>query len=764
VTATVRAGPAPDAGRRPFLAAAAVWPLLVAAFHWRAARPGMAFAGPDLRHFFFAVREATAAALREGGLPGWQRGTFMGYPLHADPQAAVLDPATWLTLPWDAPRALALGALLHLAVAGWGMLWWARRRGLGAAEGLLAAVLFALGAKQTVHLQHWNFAASAAWWPWMLAGLEGFRATGRGRHLLLTSAASALSWLGGSAQMAYLGTLVAAAFALAAAPDLWRRRPADAALGLAAAPLGLLLAGPVVLPALELARLGPRGAGVDYAFATSWKWPDRSGLALFLLPRAFGGDWIRDEMNLWEATGYLGVLPLGLAAAAPLRRRGNLLFLALGAAGVWLSFGEDAWLGLHRLLFHALPGFGTFRNPTRTLMVTSFASALLSGEALAALRAPGGRRRALRAGAALCAAGALAPVLPRLGWFTLDRAAGREGAVVAAALALAGIAWLALRAAALRREGTGRAWALAAAAACFADLHLACGTWNEVAPAAGEGPALAGVVPLLPAPPAPRRLAVVAKWGRTSNAPARLGLEAATGYGPTCIDRVRRLLEATATGRLEPAAPLRSDANFPRPDPASPLWPLLATPLVVSDRPLLLPPLAAVAPEWELPTAAYAAAALPRVFFTASWEVRPDEGLGDSLRRAARGEVAILAEAPPGLPPPGPPAPPRAAAEVRVRRDALEAVLDAPAPGLAVVVDPWFPGWRAEVDGRPAPLLRANLAFQAVPVGPGRHLIRLSWRSDTLGPGALAAAASLLGLLAALAWRRRTAPRFPRGV
>jgi hypothetical protein len=68
------------------------------------------------------------------------------------------------------------------------------------------------------------------------------------------------------------------------------------------------------------------------------------------------------------------------------------------------------------------------------------------------------------------------------------------------------------------------------------------------------------------------------------------------------------------------------------------------------------------------------------------------------------------------------------------------------------------------VDGRPAPLLRANLAFQAVPVGPGRHLVRLAWRSDALAPGALLAAAALLGLLAALAWRRRSAPRFPHGV
>ena len=110
-------------------------------------------------------------------------------------------------------------------------------------------------------------------------------------------------------------------------------------------------------------------------------------------------------LNLWEATGYLGVLPLGLAAAAPVRRRGLWLFLALAVLGVWVSFGEDAWLGLHRLLFHALPGYSAFRVPTRALMVTGFASALLAAEGLAALRrAPDSGVRAQRAGAALAAA------------------------------------------------------------------------------------------------------------------------------------------------------------------------------------------------------------------------------------------------------------------------------------------------------------------------------------------------------------------------
>ena len=755
--------PTPSSSR-PFawLAAYLAVPAAVAAFHAGAAAPGQAFVGDDLRNFFFAVREATAAALRAGHLPGWQRGMFLGFPLLGDPQAAVLDPATWLTLSWSAPRALTLATLLHLCIAGWGMVFWLRQRDRSPAEALLAAVLFALGAKQTVHLQHWNFAASTAWWPWMLAGLDGFAAGRKGRFILLTAVASALSWLGGAAQMAYFGTLVCGAYALVLSPQLWRRRRIDPFLALVAAPLGLLLAAPIVLPVMELAQLGPRGTGVAYAFATSWKWPDRWGLALFLLPRAYGGAWFTDNMNLWEATGYLGILPLGLAAAAPLRRRGLWLFLLLAVAGIWLSFGEDAWLGIHHALYRLLPGYGSFRNPTRSLMVTSLATALLAAEGLGALRERGGlASRSTRAGIALLAVAALAPLLPRFSSFSLDRAAAREGAMVTVVLALVGIAWLAAgrRFAASPRWSV--AWVLAPCAIAFVDLHAAFGDMNPVAPASGERPLLADVASHVPPAPEPRRVAVIAKWGRTANAPLRHGWEGVTGYGPTQIQRVRSLLEATQTDRVEPPRPADGDINFPRPNPTSSLWPLFATPLVVADDPLLLPKVASLEPEWEKPTSAYRAEALPRVFWTGAWTSVPDAGIAEPLLAAARGDRAVLAPDAPlsSFPPAGEPAGPVPAEKVLADEDVLEATVVAPRAGLAVVLEPWFPGWTATVDGTATPIARADFAFMAVPVQPGRHAIRLTYRDRMFGRGLAVAGVTLVLLLAALTWRRRLSSR-----
>jgi hypothetical protein len=48
-------------------------------------------------------------------------------------------------------------------------------------------------------------------------------------------------------------------------------------------------------------------------------------------------------------------------------------------------------------------------------------------------------------------------------------------------------------------------------------------------------------------------------------------------------------------------------------------------------------------------------------------------------------------------------------------------------PCLLVVARPWVPGWRARVDGEPAPLARANLAGLGVVVPSGQHQVELRY-------------------------------------
>jgi hypothetical protein len=302
------------------------------------------------------------------------------------------------------------------------------------------------------------------------------------------------------------------------------------------------------------------------------------------------------------------------------------------------------------------------------------------------------------------------------------------------------------------------AWLLAAALA----VALALGEggalfagFNDVGPAGEEAAMLGDVAPLVPPAPAPRRVGVVAKWGQTANAPLRRGWEGVTGYGPMAVQRVRELIEATASGEVRPHRPVTADTNFPRPRLTSPLWALFAAPVVVSDERQSLPVLGPAGREWEEPLVAYRAEALPRVFWAGAWGVVPDDRVTGPLLAASAGDRVVLANAPPGLGPSGAPEGPVAAADVTVEARSLRATVSAPRPGLAVVLDPFFPGWSATVDGVPAPVVRADFAFIAVPVPEGRHALRLRYENRWVGLG-WATTGVVLGLLIlVLAWRRR---------
>ena len=70
--------------------------------------------------------------------------------------------------------------------------------------------------------------------------------------------------------------------------------------------------------------------------------------------------------------------------------------------------------------------------------------------------------------------------------------------------------------------------------------------------------------------------------------------------------------------------------------------------------------------------------------------------------------------------------------------------------GWLFVADTWYPGWKAWIDGQPAPILRANYLFQALAVDAGSHTITLQYRPEAFYIGGLL---SILVLVALVGYR-----------
>lgn len=87
---------------------------------------------------------------------------------------------------------------------------------------------------------------------------------------------------------------------------------------------------------------------------------------------------------------------------------------------------------------------------------------------------------------------------------------------------------------------------------------------------------------------------------------------------------------------------------------------------------------------------------------------------------------------------------------VRYEPDEVEVNAVSPAPALLVLFDSYYPGWKATVNAAPAPILRADYNFRAVPVPAGTSRVLFEFKPWSFRLGLMLAAAALAVLAAAV--------------
>jgi hypothetical protein len=152
----------------------------------------------------------------------------------------------------------------------------------------------------------------------------------------------------------------------------------------------------------------------------------------------------------------------------------------------------------------------------------------------------------------------------------------------------------------------------------------------------------------------------------------------------------------------------------------------------------------------------------PRAFLVHAAEVAD---YGTSLDRLVHGydiHHRALLEKPLAEPLPRDHSPPDAVSIRHFEPESLLVEVDTKENALLVLAEAWYPGWQAEIDGRAGVCVPANIWMRAVPVPPGRHLVRVYFRQNYLLPGFLISLASVGLLLVAVAKPGRRMPPPPR--
>jgi hypothetical protein len=784
------------------LAPAAALAALALFFVREAAFQGRAFYARDINMQWYGQMESFVSAVAAGSWPVWDPYVSFGQPLLANANNQLLYPPTWLNLlvrPWTYYTWFVAG---HLLLAGLGAYGLGRRLQLSR-EGALVAGLVWVASGPVVSLGSlWNHLAATAWMPWCLLAADVALSTGRWTHALAWGAAVAAQVVTGSPDV----TLMTAALMAALAAVRLRRPPPGvtrgrlAAAGAGAAAFAVALSAAQVLPSLDLAARAQRW-GLHVEERTYWSLHPLSLLQV-LLPVGWNDLPLRAEYRaaLFESreplllSAYVG-LPVAALALAALAGAPRPLRAALAAAGlVALVFALGRHTPFYGAVVALVPPLGIMRFPSKAMILVAFAAAMLAGMGFDAWRDAEGPRRRIAAvvcaGLAVAAAACLALVLLRGRWAAALLIPPAEGGAVpapvtralaasaGAAALVAGLAWWS-------RRRADAAPAVAAAALAILPLAWVHRSLNATAPrelftfrpdllerVRQEDHSRLYVYDYLaargrserhlqrPAPYVPREAARLAPFPWAGALANRMYLVPPVGAAYRVNDSYSRDNLGIQPTEVAELMAMLSYAE------GSPLHLRLLRLGAVSQVAALhergfedLVPAGQLPGPYAEPIRLYAVPdPLPRAYVVAGTRIdRGPDTLLDPDFDPAR-EVVL---------PSGTPRPPAAfrAGEARVvtlrpDRVLVEARMDM--PGHLVLVDAYDPGWRVTVDGREAPLLRANHAFRAVAVPPGTHAVEMRYRPPRVSAGLLVSALAAAGGLAAAVAAHRRGPLRPR--
>ena len=715
-------------------------------------------------------------AARAGRFPTWNPHVYCGTPLHGNYQSAMLHPLHWPNFFVDPDWARGPLTLLKLWLAAVGMFLLGRRLGLDDWGSFIAGLVWMLG---SFHVRWLAFRMInvTCWLPFLLLALDNLIQRPSWRRLGLAALAATVFQLSGHPETQFLWGVVAGVFVLArlaVLPASLKGRLGRGILSLVAMLMGTVGAAAALLPFLAVML---DSADWHQATHTVGESLPVKALMLYLSPDLMGRPRARFDyegpLNYNETACWFGLLPLALALCTMAFSWSRTICrqrFAAAFCSVLILICLAAVFGLWPVasLLRQLPLFEQC-NLMRLLCVIQFAGALLAGIGFEKLFDPSRlayQRTTLIVFA--CFTGLIGPLLltagPQVVTAEPDLRALLHHPTVRFQVsfwiaATTAVVLLALLGRPQRTRSPGMIWKVVVAFLIVVDLAWVAWDFTPIGPRKFVDPA---------APPALQDVLGRLGSGRLTatsdilspNLAMRYGFRDIRGYEYPQSQRLHTLL-----GRLGLASHITRipyERIFPHLDRE------LATfmnrcgvrILYTDHRQMALrfhEPDDGECRNWPLAAITQASDAIymnpnayPRAWLAESVTIMDAEAALEALLEPRvdlrqRSAVEWL--------PVGGELPEDARGTVSVSEPVPEQVIlstESETGGLVVLADRLEEGWTVTVDGRPAPVLRANFLFRGVLVPAGTHEIRWTYRCPGLLPGSILSLTMLTAIVAML--------------
>jgi len=734
-----RMPPKPDAPewltRRSFLlllAAALIvaFPKVVLGLH--------TFVYRDFAAYCYPLNVFSRDAFLSGQLPLWNPYSECGLPHLA--QLGQWYPPVLLALFLPMPWSINFLMLAHLVWGGAGMYWLVKRWGAGSFAAGFAGIAYVFNGLSLSCLTYAIYIAALSWIPWIVGcTLEAWK-TG-GRWLVAAAIAAAFQILAGLPELTMLTWMLLGALWINALVigecRGWLSLKRTVLIALLAAGLTLFQ----TLPFLDLVMHSQRNQGSDTG---AWSMPGW-GLANLIVPlfhcyRAPQGPWFQPGQDLFSSY-YLGagVLALGVAGAWLARARFTAAILGMTVFCWVMAMGSHSFV--YSWVKHVFPVMGFARYPIKFVLLTAFLVPLLAAQGVQYIETRANRRTNLRP---VCILATMLLLMLALVWVAREHPfPGDQWHLTAANAFWRAILMLVLAGGVLcLRRLQSHAARIAVQLVVLAVLPLDALTHSpDIAPTLPSAVLAPGLWQASGRPPPPKlgegRVMISPDaeqrflYSRVPNLETDLTAKRlAEWYNFNLLDRVpkvngaiplhsayfelieERLYYAPGSRFGHGLLDFLSVAWFSAPDnPAQWLARTNFLPVITAGQKPLF------ADDKKTLSAITADDFAPREVVY--------------LPETERSRVTVTNHTLCTL------------TNARFSLNQVEVDAHAAARSLVVLSQSYYHLWRAFVDGRPVPLLRANLAFQAIEVPAGMHHVKFIYRDPYLEIGAVISVLSL---------------------